>query len=40
MTIEEVLLEIGESLIMNKVLLKPQKEQAECAERKYLFRTM
>ena len=26
--------------MMNKVLLKPEKEQAEYAQRKYLFRTM
>ena len=36
----KVLLETGESLMMNKVLLKPKKEQAEPAQRKYLFRTM
>ena len=26
--------------MMNKVLLKPEKEQAKPAQRKYLFRTM
>ena len=26
--------------MMNKVLLKPEKEQADLAQRKYLFRTM
>ena len=29
-----------ESLIMNKVLLKPKKEQAEPTQRKYLFKAM
>ena len=32
--------ETGEALMMNKVLLKPEKEQAEPAQRKSLFRTM
>ena len=32
--------EIGESLMMNKVLLKPEKEQAKYAQRISLFRTM
>ena len=37
--VEEVLLETGESLMMNKVLLKPEKEQAKLSQRKSLFRT-
>ena len=37
--VEEVLPETRESLMMNKVLLKPEKEQAEPAQRKSLFRT-
>ena len=37
--VEEVLPETGESLMMNKVLLKPEKEQVEPAQRKSLFRT-
>jgi len=32
--------ETGEALMMNKVLLKPEKESAELAQRKALFRTM
>ena len=36
----EVFPEIGESLMMNKVLLKPKKEHAEPSQRKYLFKTM
>ena len=35
----EVLLETGEALMMNKVLLKPEKEQVEPAQRKSFFRT-
>ena len=38
--VEEVLQETGESLMINKVLLKPEKEQAEPTQRKYLFGTM
>ena len=37
--VEEVLPETGESLMMNKVLLKPKKEQADPTQRKSLFRT-
>ena len=37
--VEEVLHETGESLMMNKVLLKPEKEQAEPAQRNSLLRT-
>jgi hypothetical protein len=32
--------EIGDALMINKVLLKPEKESAEPAQRKALFRTM
>ena len=35
----KVFSETRESLILNKVLLKPEKEQAEPAQRKSLFRT-
>ena len=38
--VEEVLLETGESLMMNKVLLKLEKEKADPAQRNSLFRTM
>ena len=38
--VEELFLETGESLMMDKVLLKPEKEQAKPAQRKSLFRTM
>ena len=38
-TMVEVFPEIGEALMMNKVLLKHEKEQAELAQRKSLFRT-
>ena len=37
--VEEVFLETREYLMMNKVLLKPKKEQAELDQRKLLFRT-
>ena len=37
--VEEVLAEIGEYLMMNKVLLKPEKEQADPAQRKSVFGT-
>ena len=40
MTVEEVFLEIGESLMMNKVLLKLEKEHEDPAQRKSLFGTM
>ena len=33
------MLDTGEDLMMNKVLLKPKKEQAEPAQRKSLFNT-
>ena len=36
----EVLPETRESLMMNKVLLKPEKKQAEPAQRKCLFKTV
>ena len=36
----EVLLETGESLMMNKVLLKLQKDKVDPDQIKYLFRTM
>ena len=31
--------EVGEALLMNKVLLKPEKEVVESSQRKALFRT-
>ena len=37
--VEEVLLATKEYLMMNKALLKPEKEQAEPTQRKSLFRT-
>ena len=37
---EEVFPEIRESLMMNKFLLKFEKEHVDSAQRKYLFRTM
>ena len=37
---EEVFLDTREALMMNKVLLNPEKEQADPAQRKSLFRTM
>ena len=36
----EVFPEMGESLMMNKVLSKLEKEHRELAQRKYLFRSM
>ena len=39
-TMDKVLPDTGESLMMNKVLLKPEKEQAEPAQRKSLFRNI
>ena len=40
LTMAEVFPETGEALMMNKVLLKPEKEQVELSQRKYLFKTM
>ena len=37
--VEEFLPETGEYLMMNKVLLNPEKEKADPAQRKYLFKT-
>ena len=37
---EEILLERGESLVINKVLLKQTKEVTEPAQRKTLFRSI
>ena len=38
--VEEVFPETKESLMINKVLLKPKKEKEEPAQRKSLFKTM
>ena len=38
--VEEVLPETKESLMINKVLLKPKKEKEEPTQRKYVFKTM
>ena len=40
MTEEENILERGESLVVNNVLLKPAKETVEPSQRKTLFRTV
>ena len=40
MTEEENIPERGESLVVNKVFLKPTKEVVELAQRKDLFRTV
>ena len=37
--VEELFLETGEDFMMNKILLKLKKEQAEPAQRKPLLRT-
>ena len=38
--VRDEILDLGESLMMKRVLLKPQKEVKEPAQRRNLFRTM